>query len=81
MPKRKEAIFVLHKLLCDKTSELPLAYELAKEGYFVIIMDIMGHGERNTLKEHKYDFQNMFYDVRKTVEDIGKVLPVYTGFW
>ncbi len=72
--ERKEAIFVLHKLLCDKTSELPLAYELAKEGYFVIIMDIMGHGERNTLKEHKYDFQNMFYDVRKTVEDIGKVL-------
>lgn len=71
---RRGNIFLLHKFLDDKNSELPLAYELAEEGYFVIIPDIRGHGERNTLKGHKYNFQNMLDDARNTVEDMEKIL-------
>ena len=71
---KKEIIVLLHKLLNDKVSELSLAYQLAAEDYFVIILDIRGHGERNTLNGYKYNFQNMFVDARETVADIKKIL-------
>lgn len=72
--EKKEIIFLLHKLLNNKESELPLAYKLAIEGYFVIILDIAGHGERNSLEKHKYNFQNMLLDANQTVNDIEKVI-------
>lgn len=72
--KVKPIIFLFHKLLCDKNSELPLAYELAQHGYFVIIFDICGHGERNILPVNKYDFQHIFRDAYKTAANINDVL-------
>lgn len=72
----KKVIFVFHKLLEDKTYELPLAYRLAKEDYFVVICDMYGHGEHQVSNQemHKYEFNNVFKDIYHTAHDIRYVI-------
>ncbi len=73
---KNKLIFLFHKLLLNKSDELPLAYLLAMAGYSVVLIDIRGHGERNESFEEnsKYNFNFLFKDLYKTAEDIEKVI-------
>lgn len=44
--EKQKIVFLFHGLLENKSSVLPLAYKLAKQGYFVVLLDTHGHGER-----------------------------------
>lgn len=62
--------------MSNKESELPLAYLLAGEGYFVINMDLRGHGSRvNSYDQCQvYDFTGLFTDLTGMAEDVALVL-------
>lgn len=68
-------IFLFHKLLQNKTNELPVAFALAERGYFVVIIDMVEHGERK-LKKNKleYDFSHLFDDIYHTAKDVEVVI-------
>ena len=73
---KKNLIFVFHKLLENKESELGLAYRLSIEGFFVVVIDMHGHGEREGSFEIQglYDFNNLVIDCYKTALDVDKIL-------
>lgn len=73
--KVKKVIFLFHRLLNDKTRELPLAYNLAREGYFVVVPDMYGHGDNiESFRESgKYDFNNLFRHIYLTAECVNRV--------
>lgn len=66
---------MFHKLLSNKESELPFAYLLAAEGYFVILMDLRGHGGRRNSYDQcqEYDFSRLLTDLTGTAEDMALV--------
>lgn len=72
----KPIIFLFHKLLNNKIKELSLAYVLASAGYFVVGIDMYGHGDREESfdKSRKYEFNNLFYDVYRTARDIPAII-------
>lgn len=74
--KPKKAIFLFHRLLQSKEYELPIAYKLAGEGYYVILLDFKGHGERvsSFSTSKKYNFNFLFNDVAGMIDDIKDVI-------
>lgn len=74
--KVKPIIFLFHKLLEDKRHELPLGLLLAENDFFVVMMDMHGHGERidSYYIEKKYDFNNLFKDIYSTANDISIII-------
>nr|WP_304030845.1 prolyl oligopeptidase family serine peptidase [Ruminococcus bromii] len=72
---QKSIVYLFHKILENKEHELPLAYILAKRGYFVVLMDMHGHGARvNSFDISRvYDFNHIFTDINLTAKDIGPV--------
>lgn len=72
----KSVIFLFHKLLNNKEQGLPLAYELAKEEYFVIILDMYGHGKREISFDtsQRYEFNHLVRDIQATVADVKTIL-------
>ncbi|MHB1392540.1 MAG: alpha/beta hydrolase family protein [Clostridia bacterium] len=73
---KRPIIFVFHKLLQNKKNELALAYTLASRGYFIVVMDMYGHGDREVSfdKEKKYNFNNLFKDIYNTALNVNSVL-------
>ncbi len=76
--QRKKVIFLFHRLLQSKEFELPQAYMLAQAGYYVVLLDFKGHGERQNsfTQSRKYDFDLLFDDVAGMVDDVEHVLEV-----
>ncbi len=72
----KPIVFLFHKLLNNKASELPLAHSLAKNGYFVVVLDMYGHGDRTESYEitGKYQFNYIFKDVYNTANDVWQII-------
>lgn len=72
----KPIVFLFHKLLNNKIKELSLAYVLASAGYFVVGIDMYGHGDREESfdKDRKYEFNNLFHDVYRTARDVPVVI-------
>ncbi len=70
----KPIIFVFHRLLEDKERELSIDYKLAKLGFFVVGIDMYGHGERRINSNSKYNFNNLVKDSYMTACDISSVL-------
>lgn len=72
----KRVVFLFHKLLNNKLNELPLAYILANSGYFVVILDMWGHGERAGSYDitGKYEFNNLFRDIYNTANDLHIII-------
>ena len=72
----KDIIVIFHKLLENKESELAMAYRLATEGFFVVNVDMHGHGERWESYEDIgfYDFNNLIRDCYFTAVDVNKIL-------
>lgn len=68
-------VFIFHRLLKSKKDELPLAFSLAEKGFFCILIDMHGHGERkNVLPDNKYNFNYIFRDMFYTANDVNVVL-------
>lgn len=67
---------LLHKLLYDKESELPLAYHLAVNNYFVVILDLLNHGDRECSfrSSNKLDFNKIFTGIGDSINDIREVI-------
>ena len=76
MSGNKDVIFLFHKLLKNKEDELPLGCFLAREGYFVVIIDMYGHGERQNSydKLFLYDFNCLYKDVYCTASDLENII-------
>lgn len=74
--KCKPIIFLFHKLLEDKSKELPLGLKLAENGYCVVLIDMHGHGERSNsfYIKKKYDFNLIYRDIYNTAKDISSVI-------
>lgn len=70
----KPIIIVFHRLLQDKEYELYINYKLARQGYFVVGIDMYGHGERRINDTSKYDFNNLIKDSYMTASDIAHIL-------
>lgn len=70
----KPIVFMFHRLLEDKEYELSINYKLARLGFFVIGIDMYGHGERRVTSSSKYNFNNLVKDSYMTVCDIPSVL-------
>ena len=72
----KPIVFIFHKLLMRKEDQLPLAYNLASRGFFCVLMDMHGHGEREISfdKTMKYEFNELFADIYKTAANIHPVI-------
>jgi BAAT / Acyl-CoA thioester hydrolase C terminal. len=58
-------IFVYHKLMEEKENELRLGYYIAKQGYFVILVDTPMHGPDE--RRQKYEFNKVLSDIKDTV--------------
>lgn len=50
--KKKPMILMIHGYLCLKEQHMLHAYNLARHGFFVVLPDAYGHGERNTTGEN-----------------------------
>ena len=72
----KSVIFLFHKLLNNKEQGLPLAYELAKEDYLVILLDMHGHGQREISYDtsRRYEFNHLLKDIQATEADVKTIL-------
>lgn len=70
----KPIIFMFHRLLQDKEYELRIDYKLAGKGFFVVGIDMFGHGERHFSAPLKYDFNKLFKDSYMTSCDIAPIL-------
>ena len=72
---QKSVVYLFHKILENKEHELPLAYLLAERGYFVVLMDMRGHGARADSFDVRrvYDFNHIYTDINLTAKDIGPV--------
>lgn len=72
---QKSVVYLFHKILENKEHELPLAYLLAERGYFVVLMDMRGHGARVDSFDVRrvYDFNHIYTDINLTAKDIGSV--------
>lgn len=44
---KKPLVLLIHGYLCIKEELMPQAYNLARHGFFVVLPDAYGHGERN----------------------------------
>ena len=69
-------IFIFHRFLMNKTTEFPLAFRLAKVGYFCVLVDMHGHGSRDNSFDQtmSYDFNKMFRDIYLTAVDTNEIL-------
>lgn len=78
---KKPIVFVFHRLLQNKKNELALAYTLASKGFFAVLIDMCGHGDREGSfdKEKRYNFNNLFKDIYKTAVDVNGVLEFLRG--
>lgn len=76
--EKKDPIIVLHQMLEDKESELELAYYLAREGKFVIVPDLLYHGDsQDSVKiKKKMNFNKLFVEMDKSMELIQKVITI-----
>lgn len=76
LTEHNKIVFLFHKLLENKFCELPMAYKLAREGYFVVVMDVHGHGEREDSfdKLGFYDFNMLYKDAYETAKDINTII-------
>lgn len=74
--KKKIPIILLHKILCDKETELKIAYHLAQHNYFVIIPDLLMHGEHEDSYEIKnnLDFNEFFTATPKFMSMIELII-------
>lgn len=72
----KPIVFIFHKLLMCKEDQLPLGYNLASRGFFCVLIDMHGHGEREISfdKTMKYEFSDLFEDIYNTANDIHSVI-------
>ena len=75
----KSIVFIFHKLLENKESELSLAYKLAEEGFFVVTIDMRGHGERENSYEKigLYEFNNLIKDCFGTANDALEIITYF----
>lgn len=66
---------MFHKFLNNKESELSFAYLLAKEGYFVVNMDMRGHGRRIDSYDNtqEYDLNMLIEDIKGTANDAVRI--------
>ncbi|MBD5534769.1 MAG: alpha/beta hydrolase [Lachnospiraceae bacterium] len=73
---KKKVIILLHQLIEDKESEMMLAYYLSVQGYFVLVPDLLYHGEsKNSLRESmKFDFNTIYTEMDKSMELIQKLI-------
>lgn len=73
--KPKKTMFLFHRLLQSKEYELPIAYSFAIEGYYVVLIDFKGHGEReNSFRvSRKYSFNSLFDNVASMISDVRAV--------
>lgn len=76
--KNGKIIFLFHALLLNKTNELPFAFCLAKEGYFIVIIDTHYHGDREQSFE-KTGYYN-FHQLYKTAYDTAKDVPIVSAY-
>lgn len=69
-------IILLHQLLEDKESELTLAYYLAVSGYYVMIPDLLYHGEwtESVRNSEKLDFNKLFTEMDRSMELIQNLI-------
>lgn len=72
----KSIIVLFHKLISCKEDELPLAYELAKEDFFVIAIDMYGHGKRrfSFIGDMRYEFNYLLRDIKNTSNDVNRIM-------
>lgn len=72
----KRMVFIFHKMLENKETQLPLAYKMARQGYYCVLPDMYGHGERTNgfdLSE-RYDFNDIYEDIYKTASDVPLIV-------
>lgn len=68
-------IFLFHKLLQNKTNELSTAFILSEQGYFVVLPDMVAHGERKESKDQwDYNLNNLFKDIYQTANDVQTLI-------
>ncbi len=68
-------VFLFHKLLQNKTNELPTAFILSEHGYFVVLLDMAAHGERQATKDQlEYNFNYIFQDIYQTANDVQTII-------
>lgn len=72
----QKIILLSHALLLNKSSQLPLAQKLAGLGYFVVMIDTHGHGDREGSFEQTgfLDFSRLYQDAYQTAEDAAVIL-------
>ena len=71
-----KVVFLFHKLLFNKEDCLPAAYYLAKQGFYVVCLDMLGHGDRENSYDTlgKYEFNHLISDIYDTAMDVHTVI-------
>lgn len=69
---KKPIVFLYHGSMCRKEFILKQAYDLATNGFYVIVPDAFGHGERS--REHVTD---LFTAITKTVGEVDKLIDSF----
>ena len=69
---KKKMVIIFHKMLENKETQLPLAYKMAKQGYYCVLPDMHGHGERLDGFDsiQRYDFNCIYEDIYKTALNV-----------
>lgn len=82
-PVKHPVIFIFHRLLMNKKNEFPLAFRLAKLGYFCVLVDMHGHGSRDNSFDQtmRYDFNNMYRDVYETAVETNDILDYLEEYY
>lgn len=73
---KMKMVFIFHKMLENKETQLPLAYKMAKQGYYCVLPDMYGHGERTDGFDMigRYDFNCIYEDVYKTALNVPQMV-------
>lgn len=69
---KKPMVFLYHGYMGRKEFILPQAYLLARNGFFTVVPDAHGHGDRDTGK-----IANLFESVVKSTEEINLLMDHY----
>lgn len=74
--EQQKIVFLFHGLLENKFNMLPFAYKLAKQGFFVVLLDTRGHGERENSFDNLgyYDFNLIYRHAYETANDVNSVI-------
>jgi dienelactone hydrolase len=70
-------VVLVHGWNSRKEDMLFMAYGLAINGFFVVPIDVVGHGER--MREGAWTMDALFGLVHQTTEDINRVIAHYEG--